>query len=235
MGAGNGFMTQSTAEESKKRYVEVMGDDLGNQYAALWQEVVYLHRKWTEYLVLFGTKRTRIPILNKAAPTFFRMVQDVFWDDTLLHIARLTDAPKSGTNKTNLTLRNLPALTKDDGLKARLEPLVTKVLEQSEFCRDWRNKVVAHRDLEVALNEKAEPLQGGSRDQVNEVLETIAAIMNAVSGHYLEPTTIFRFGESAGGALPLLYVLKDGINLETERLERVLGEGRESDHVRENL
>jgi hypothetical protein len=48
--------------------------------------------------------------------------------------------------------------------------------------------------------------------------------------------TIFRFGGSSGGALPLLYTLNDGINVQKERLERIFsGNGRETDCVRENL
>lgn len=46
-------MTHRTAEEAKIHYIEKMGDDLGTQFAALWQEVVRLHMKWGEYVELF--------------------------------------------------------------------------------------------------------------------------------------------------------------------------------------
>ncbi len=229
-------MPHRTAEESKKECIDVMGEELGSQYAELWQEAVYLHSKWMEYVTLYGSKPERIPLLNKAAPTFFRMVQDVFWDDALLHIARLTDPPASGQNKTNLTLRNLPNLTGDVGLRENLESLIKKLLAQSEFCRDWRNKLVAHRDLTLALNGAANQIEGGSRKQVDEILDTIAEILNAVSAHYLDATSIYRFRGHLGGALSLLYVLDDGLKLENERLERIMaGKGAESDFLRRNL
>jgi hypothetical protein len=86
-----------------------MGDELGAQYSALWQEVALLYRNWLQYVELFGTKRSRIELLNASAPYFFHMLQEDLWGATLLHIARLTD--KSSTRgKKNLTIRNFPDL-----------------------------------------------------------------------------------------------------------------------------
>lgn len=70
------------------RIVEVMGDDLGSLYHALWNELAWLYSKWEEYVELFGTKPSRIDLLNKAAGHFFRIVQDSLWEESLLHIAR---------------------------------------------------------------------------------------------------------------------------------------------------
>src|SRR6185295_5019430 len=100
-------MTHRTAEESKQDYIKAMGEELGSQFAELWQQLVYLHCKWMEYVALFGTRSDRIELLNKSAPTFFRIIQDTLWDDILLHICRLTDPPETGKNK-NLTIQNLP-------------------------------------------------------------------------------------------------------------------------------
>ena len=44
-------VTHSTAEQHKQKCIAVMGEELGSQYAELWQEVVYLHKKWMEYIV----------------------------------------------------------------------------------------------------------------------------------------------------------------------------------------
>ena len=51
--------------------------------------------KWNDFVELFGTKETRIDLLNGSAPRFFRIVQNVLWEETLLHLARLTDSPDS--------------------------------------------------------------------------------------------------------------------------------------------
>ena len=72
-----------------------MGWELGELYAALWREVAGIHSKWAEYVVLYGTKESRVDLLNRAAPRFARLIQDTLWENTVLHIARLTDPPKS--------------------------------------------------------------------------------------------------------------------------------------------
>jgi len=91
-----------TAEQARARSVQVMGQELGETYEALGQEIVWLHSKWAEYAALYGTKESRVALLNKAAPRFARLIQDTLWEDIVLHIARLTDPPKSAS-KHNLT------------------------------------------------------------------------------------------------------------------------------------
>src|SRR5712692_3023309 len=112
-------MVYLTAAEAKSRHIEKMGEALGLQFNALWHEVVWLHIKWGEFVQLFGSKPMRIELLNQAAPAFFHMIQDILWDDTLLHIARLTDRSKSSPrhNRVNLTIQNLPQLV--EGSTAR--------------------------------------------------------------------------------------------------------------------
>jgi len=89
-------MAHLTSEESLEKYINEMGQDLGSVFHALNDELAWLYMKWGEYLELFGTKPTRIDLVNQAAGPFFRVVQDTLWEDTLLSIARLIDPPKSG-------------------------------------------------------------------------------------------------------------------------------------------
>ena len=184
-------MSYRTAEESERDYVEAMGATLGAHYAELWQEIVYLHKKWNEYVSLFGSKPERITILNKAASNFFRLVQDVFWDDIILHIARLTDPPATGKN-ANLTILALPSIAPEQ-IKHKLEDLAAALVLKVEFCREWRNKLVAHKDLSVALSGTANQIQGGSRDQINAILDSLAEIMNVIASHFFDSTTVYNF------------------------------------------
>src|SRR3979409_1675747 len=105
-------MVQLTAEESKHKHIKEMGTALGTQFSEIWQQVAYLHFNWQEFIELFGTKPTRVELLNQVAPAFFHMVQKLLWEETLLHIARLTDAPRTA-GRENLTIRNLPELVSD--------------------------------------------------------------------------------------------------------------------------
>jgi hypothetical protein len=213
-------MTSYTADEAKAERVRAMGAELGVLYDALWQQVAWLYVKWSEYVVLFGTKESRVKLLNSAAPTFTRIVQDSLWEDVILHIARLTDPPKSA-GRPNLSLQRLADAIGHEQTKATVFELMFAALSASEFCRDWRNRHIAHRDLELAL-EGGEPLKPVSRKKVREALDTLVAVLNAVSSHYLDTTTIFsEVGPQSGGAQSLLYVLDCGVNAETARRERL--------------
>lgn len=212
-------MVVRTAEEARAHSIELMGPELGEIYAALWQEVAGIHSKWAEYVVLYGTKESRVDLLNRAAPRFARLIQDTLWEDVVLHIARLTDPPKS-MGKHNLSLQSLTTHVDHPETDATVQRLVARAIEQAEFCRDWRNRHLAHRDLHLALARGAEPLKTGSRKAVREILETLGEILNAVSLHYVGSTTLFEFEPDAGGALSLLYALDDGLKAEVARRER---------------
>lgn len=219
-----------TAEEVKQHHIDVMGEDLGSLYNALWNELAWLYSKWGEYVELFGTKPSRIDLINSAAGHFFRIVQDSLWEDSLLHIARLTDPPCTA-GKKNLTINRLPDLLTDESLKNHIVPLIDKTLEKADFCRDWRNRHIAHKDLQLALKTGAEPLKPASRAQVEEVLASISDVLNALSNQYMKSTVMFEGMGGANGALSLLYVLDDGLRTEEERQVRhKAGDYRPSDY-----
>jgi HEPN superfamily AbiU2-like protein len=228
-------MSTLTPDEAKQRYMQAMGADLGRVYHALWNELAWLHTKWDEYIELFGTKPSRIELINRAAGHFFRLVQDMGWEDTLLHLARLTDSPKS-SGRENLTIRRLPALVPDQETRLAVTELVALAIAKTKFCRDWRNRHIAHRDLGLALAEGAAPLEPASRALVNDALGSISDVMNALSVRYLDSTTLFEGIASLSGAVSLLYVIDDGLRMQQERRERLqAGEYRPEDHEARDL
>jgi hypothetical protein len=198
-----------------------MGKELGEIYSALWQEVTLLHFDWHEYVELFGTKATRIDLMNGAAPHFFRLVQDRLWEAALLHLARLTDPPISPGNRTNLSVKALPALINDVKLKQEVTSLVEEAVRLTEFARDWRNRLIGHRDLKLALEQPTVSLADASRQDVSKALAGLAAILNAVAAHYLDSYTAFDFGAPIGSAVSLLYVLSIGSRARDERGKRL--------------
>lgn len=223
-----------TAEEVKQHHIEVMGEDLGTLFHALWNELAWLYFEWSEYVELFGTKPSRIDLLNQAAGRFFRMVQDSFWEDALLHISRLTDRPKIA-GKENLTIRKLPDLITDKELKNHVSKLIDTAIDKADFCRDWRNRHIAHKDLQLALRTGAKPLKPPSRAKIKEVLVSISEVLNALSVHYMDSTIMFE-GIGHSSALSLLYVLDDGLKSQKERQERrKAGEYRAEDYKPRDL
>ncbi len=210
-----------TAEQVEQQYIAAMGPDMGRLFYRFWNECAELHWKWGEYVRLFGTKPERVDLLNAAASSFFVLVQDSLWKDILLHIARLTDQTKSGKAKDNLTLRRLQDMV-DATIRARVEELLQTLLDKCKFARDWRNRRIAHRDLHLALKATAVPLAPASRRAVREAIDSIAALLNEVEWHYRRCTVTYEwFNSPPGDAEALLFVLRDGLQAEARRQERL--------------
>lgn len=214
-------MTTRNSDEAKDEYVRVMGQELGTQFAALWQEVVSLHLKWGEYCELFAEKAERVTMLNRAAQVFFHLIQDMLWKELLLHIARLTDVPKTSGNK-NLTIQNFLSLVADPALRSAVQLLLKETAAKTKFCRDWRNRHIAHQDLDLTINENAKRLEMANRQFVREALGMISATMNEIQAYFNMGETWYRGITSAGGALSLLYVIDDGLKARAEREARLV-------------
>ena len=212
--------SERTATQAKADHVAVMGDEIGTVYSALWQEVAWIHKKWAQYVELFGTNPERIALLNRAAPSMIRTVQDALWEDVLLHLARLTDPPRS-MGKANLSVRHLAALLVNSPIGPKADSLATSTLDACTFARDWRNRRLAHRDLDLALGQSVQPLASASRAAVKASLVALEELLNAVSSHYLSSTTIFNLGPGGEDAVALLHLLRGGLQAEEDRLARI--------------
>jgi hypothetical protein len=205
-----------SAQEVKEKDLATLGPELGSVYSALSNECTWAFMKWHEYVQMFGAAESRIDLLNEAAPQFFRVIQDVLWEDSLLHISRLTDQATMGRNK-NLSVQALPALINEPDLKEEVEGLVETAVKKAAFARDWRNRRIAHRDLGLALAESPKPLKEASRLKVKEALAAIAAVLNAIDRYHRDSTTAYELGKLVTGAEHMMYVLRDGIERERKR------------------
>ena len=197
-------------DNSKALYIAKMGEQLGEHFDALWLDVTWLHIKWSQFVEIFGTTPGRIDLLNKAAPSFFRLIEDIFWQDIMLYFTRLTDPAKSA-GRENLTVVSLPDLISNAATSEHVRTLVTTAKCTTRFCRDWRNRHIAHRDLKLALREDASPIESASRDDVERALASISDVMYAVRRAYMGSSPPFQAGHTIGGATDLLRLLEDGL------------------------
>ncbi|MCZ7649452.1 MAG: hypothetical protein M5U26_30045 [Planctomycetota bacterium] len=205
-----------SGEQVKARHLRDLGSDLGPLYHALYTEVVWLHAKWLQYRQLFGHSAQRIDLLNRVAGHLVRIVQDTLWEDVLLSLARLTDRPEIG-KRPNLTLQRLSGAISDVRLAQDVGRLVDDVLAKVAFARDWRNRHLAHRDLDLALD-RAQPLEGASRAHVETALLSIRAVMNRIAHHYWKSETVYeRFFAEGCDAESLLHYLAAGVRAEERR------------------
>lgn len=215
-------MGMLATESVRQAHLDALGEDLGPVYHALYNEVVWLHAKWLEYRKLFGQAPERVELLNRSAPFFFHVAQDVFWNDALMHVARLTDPASQGDHE-NLSLLQLPALIDDEPLAARVSELVSSAVLRADFARTYRNKRLAHSDLGHALNEGASPLSGGSRRDIEEVLSAFTDVLNVIYREFFDSDVLFREFVSGGGdGNALVYHLAAAEHYESGRRQRVM-------------
>lgn len=200
---------------AKKEYIGCMGEPLGRLFYALVNEVEWLYIKWKEYIFLYGAEQSYIDLLNKAAPLFFRVVQDLLVESIFLHITRLTDPPKSA-GKDNLTIQKIPPLVSDQRLTGIIQSKIGVALQRSVFCRDWRNRHIAHQDLQLVIGEGINPLQPVDQKMVQEALDAIADVLNTVILHYNRSEIGFGVMHINGGGESLLDFINDALRTEEE-------------------
>lgn len=208
-------------DEVRADYLNKLGPELGSIFHALNSDLAWLQVKWAEYRELFGTSPERIDILNKAAGLFSRIVQDALWESVLLDLTRLTDPIEIG-GRSNLTIAKLPELCEEPALGSNISELVEIALEATKFARDWRNRHISHRDLMLAVDSAAKPLEPASRAQVSNAVKAIHAVLNHISEKVLDTTLGDQVITPATGSVSLLYVLRDGLEADENRSERIL-------------
>ncbi len=211
-----------TAEEIKNDMIQKLGTDFGSLFNSLYNEITWLTFRWIEFVELYGTKETRLELMNRSAPFLFFTIQKVLWENLLLGISRITDPPIS-MGKRNMTLTAIPTFLTDDNFKKEIENDLKELMVESMFCRDWRNRWIAHLDYELATDrDNAKPLETGTRKKLKIAIKRIHSIYNKVEFEYLETTTGFEYLKSDRGAISLLYRIEDGLRFDKEVHERKL-------------
>jgi len=205
-----------TSEETERTHLAAFGPSLGPLYHALYSEVIWLHVKWQQYRRLYAKSKNRIALLNKTAGFFFGMVEDALWNDVLLHITRMTD-----TRKGTLTLDRLPKAIKDTKLATKVRKLVHVARARSEFAREWRNRHIAHRNLELALHAKVQPLPDASRQDVEQALASIREVLNLLHRERVGDDVAFEHVLTYDDADALVHHLSVASQTAERKIERV--------------
>ena len=135
-----------TREQRLAAKRKMMPRDLADLHWHLEDELTWLHLSWNEYKTLYATSQKRVDLLNATAPNFFVHYEDSVWRETLLHLCRLTDPPKS-VGKNNLTVLRLPSVIDDAKLMAKVQQEAQAAAQAAAFARDWRHRRIAHGSL----------------------------------------------------------------------------------------
>ncbi|MGA8871039.1 MAG: hypothetical protein WB460_07870 [Candidatus Acidiferrales bacterium] len=207
-------MTQMTEEQMQDSYVAQMGEELGQLFHALEHDLTWIHWRWKQLRILFGDKPSRVDLLNQSASFFFYLVQRVFFEDTLLGIARLVSSEKSAGHEV-LTIRRLEKLVSDQ-IRPEVSALIERTKDAAKFAVDYRNNLIAHRNLALSLHRDDHTLPDATREQVEAALGALRDVLNCVEGHYCHAHSVYD-SPSPHDAEELLQVLRDGIARREER------------------
>lgn len=212
-----------SADDVRATNIAAMGQELGELFTVLSEELQMLTWQFQELSELHGGDGRRQELMNRVAPFFFWLLQNSWWEESLLSVTRLL-APKSSGGQPNLTFQRLSGLIGDTTLKSQTESLVSAIVAQAGFATEWRNKRIAHRDLSHSLKRASAPLPSASFSDVWLVLREMAKILNGIQGRYCQSTTWYE-SPITHGAMTLLYTLRDGVRREEVRLERLERDG----------
>ena len=164
-----------------KHYQATLGSEFGTVFHGLWREWVWSLLRRNEFRTLF-TRVEDVSLLNAVTGGAFTWdIQQIFWEDLLLRVCRLTDPAKTG-RKRNLSVNQLPAFCAQHDLELgdKVQELVVAAEEKAKFARDWRNRRISHSDYDRVVH-NAEPLALASLEKVTMALDAIHSVLNAIS------------------------------------------------------
>lgn len=193
-------------DDLRANYIRAMTQPLGEVFHHLMQEMARLHLKWNELLTLFGQEKGRVDMLNRAAPGFFHLVQDSWWDDLLLGVSRITDG------RTDvLTVMRLPKLVAV-AIRAVVTSHTDTVVAATGFARDHRNRMIAHRNIDLVLGRPCTPLTPHGKTQMDGAFKALDDLLYLIDNHYTGTgPTAYEHLDMLGGAASILDIVKRGM------------------------
>ena len=179
------------SEAIKREYQEKLGQDFGTVLYEIWDHWASGLTRLKEYRVLFSNQ-DMVKLLNAAGGAFMWDIQQILWQDLLLHVTRLTDPAKVG-KRENLSVRALPPFCEQPGLQteypelhATVQGLVNEAVAAAEGPRDWRNRRISHTDQGLVIDPEADSLTPTSLRQVQAALDAVHAVIQAIASQVLK-------------------------------------------------
>ena len=115
-------------------------------------------------------------LAERAAANFFGMVQDMWWNDLLLMLWKLTDK-----DARMLSIVRLPELA-PVSLRAELKPKIANAVTACKFAHKVRHNLIAHRNADIAM--KVKPMPKSSRADIQKAIAALDDMFNFVHGSY---------------------------------------------------
>lgn len=204
----------------------LLPEEIYDIFEKLKTDIVWLHGRWIIFEQLYGISQERVELLNEIASTYFRITQDVLLDDILIRIGRITDKPIMRNNE-NLSLGQIILRldkNKYSELIARLETKLKNIESLSNTIRTYRNKRLAHQDIDIALK-RVESLPAVTFSAIKDTLKAIRDFMNQCELYFNHSEMAYEaFSMSADGKA-LINRLKQAMAYEELEKQEIIERG----------
>ena len=149
-------------------------------------------------------------VMANSAPDFFHITSIALQREMFLTLARLTDRPSTGRYESVCMRRLVESLDVDEVLREPLVANLARIDELSYSVRMWRDKCLAHNDLEQVKSDT--PLDKISMVVVEMLVRELIRLAAAI-GEVLSPgeVTVPISAGAPGGGRRLLKVLRQGL------------------------
>ena len=150
----------------------------------LWNHWASGALRLREFRHLFVESEDRVKLLNAiTGGAFLYDVQQIFWDDLMLCVTKLTDPARMGRNE-NLTvelLKTLPEVQGNQPFRREVKRRVDAAVQTAKPCRDYRHKRISHLDLQLEIAPaRAKPVPRANMVEVKAALDGIHGCLHAV-------------------------------------------------------
>ncbi|MBZ9988441.1 hypothetical protein LB572_15190 [Mesorhizobium sp. BH1-1-5] len=199
-------MTHRTAAETLANDIAVLGNDYGLAFYHCCQELWRVSSSWDRYEALFGSQE-RVNLLNESGGSFWHAIQGVLLEHVLLGICRLSDTAGTGQRR-NLSVWTLVEL---DPLryKGRLKQRAETASRRASFARTWRDKRIAHNDLEQSTG-VANKLVSATGRKITKAILSIHEVLRWISAkHFGSDMGLLEMGDI--DAIELMTYIDDGL------------------------
>jgi len=161
-----------------------------------------------EFNILFPENELQYDLLDKIAPNFFHYLSHFYYDYFFLKISKMLD-PATISGFENLSLFQLINISKkffpekEEVIKIE----INKIKRDASIILNARKKIIAHRDLTVAINE--ENLGETKFTEIESLIKRMSGVINLSLENLGEPTISFVWMTDRFGARSLIQALKE--------------------------
>jgi len=191
---------------------KTMPPSIEDLFGPINDDVTWLHTIWDLYLQLYGTNPKYLDVMNMSAPQFFAILENVLFEELILIVGRLTDAPRTSGHENASIERLIEEIEAENyaALGASLRKRLQDFKTNYPGFKTWRNWRVGHSDKLTVTKGSAFPMPAMPKNHVQAAVDELAAIMNEVSLSLMDSVQAYK---------PFMVAHGDG-NALMEMLER---------------